>query len=161
MSVELSARFRQVCVHESSHASSFILSGIMPLAIRADLPRPDVPGVVCLPWDEMNILRDATLRALLVGVLAPAALTDDLRDDWPIVPDDWGGGCRADARWARNLCGFLGYSQVDYLQHAERARRLTSDARYCRLLLDLTDELEEHEGLLVRSEIAAIAERIV
>ncbi len=135
------------------------MRGIRPLVICADRPPPK-PGAVCLPWDELNLLKDETLCNLLERTLAPAALTGHLLDDWPIIPSDWGGGCRFDALWAKNICHFLGFKQVDYLQYAEKARRLTDDARYCRLLLALTDELEACEGLLVRSEIAEVAREV-
>ena len=151
---------RDVHRHEGAHGSAFVIHGVIPLAIRCDAPRPDMAGAIVLPWDEIDILKDEAQRMLLTCTLAPAALSGDLRDEWPIVPADWDNGCRGDARWARSLCGFLGFGQVDYLRHAERARRLTGDGRYCRLLFALVDALEANEGLLVRNEIAAIAKEV-
>lgn len=145
-----------IAFHEACHAAAYLIQGVVPLCVRMDLPK-GCEGY-CIADPEVIDTPQGRKKNLL-ATLASSAFEGCLNDDWPIRPDEWESGRHGDAALAKRLCEQLGFDEVDSLQYVEKARRLTSNSRYCRLLTRIADELEEKE-LLVKNEIAQIAKEI-
>jgi hypothetical protein len=157
---------REVAAHEASHGAALIAQGIVPLLVRTDRPADNLLGSVKLDWDEIDPRDRITLRKILIGVLAgplqdrePQLTNAALATDWPIDPDVWDDGNHADAKVITVLIDLARLDQIDYLQDVARAKRLGKDRRYRRLMVALTDALEDRE-LLVKHELQELAATI-
>jgi hypothetical protein len=142
-------------MHEAAHPSAMICFGMIPRVVRIDWPIKTLAGSTSLDLETFDP-DDRNLRNLLVAVLAAPAIEGRLREDYPIIPVLWEHTCQDDAEKARYLVKRLGFDHVGWLQHVEKARRLTRNPRFLRLLRAIAHELEQRE-VLYQSDLAEIA----
>lgn len=150
--------------HEASHAASLCLSGLVPVLVRCDWPTQTQLGSVRFDWtafEPSELVMREILVSLLQGPLAEGEVLDHW--DWPIDPDAVTPECRKDAEQAAFIVGLLHLDRVDFLQIAFKATQLGRDRTFRRLLVAISNALEDKE-LLFKDELqqltdAAIAER--
>lgn len=159
MSVTLPG-LREVCMHEASHASSLIFSGMPPVLTRVDVwPGADLLGATRPDWDTHGADPPA-LREVLSSVLAgPILDAEPELDSWPIRPDTWADGNRKDGEQAAFLAGILRLDQVDYLGFVSKADTRSRDRRFRALVLRIAAELER-VSILFQTELVALAEGV-
>jgi hypothetical protein len=150
-------------VHESAHASAFILAGWPPAVVRTDFP--DTLAGSCRPdWDARDIneqsMRDLLIALLQGPIIEGVPLTYD-RIGWPLDVDHFeASGCAQDAAQLNFVGHWLGLTAVDWLWLVEQARTLSRRRDFRTLLTAIADRLEVCE-MLTQPELQAIADRVL
>jgi hypothetical protein len=156
----LPAARRETAWHESYHAASLCLSGLVPELVRIDQPTNDDAGFTVMDWENHRLDKD-TATEMLVGVLMGPLAEGDLKHDftWPIKPDEWQVGVRRDAKVARLLADFIGLDHVGWTWVLYRARSRAKDRRFRRLVVAIATALELKE-ILFKHELEELAQGI-
>ncbi len=124
------------------------------------MPGDDQLGSTRPDWDARDINKDSMI-ALLISVYAGPASDGGIAErmwEWPIDADDWPDEQRKDAEMCRFLCGWLGYTQVDWLWIVHRTCALSRERRFRELQALIAAELQRCE-LLLKPELIALAAR--
>jgi hypothetical protein len=159
MTVVVRPPAEQIAWHEAAHAAAFCHFGMVPIWARIDEPKQGLLGSVRPDWDTHELNRD-TARNALIAVLMGPIFDGGLLDDWPIDKDDprWPDGCNGDAEAARALADYLKLDHVDWLHIVWKARRLTRNLKFRRLLVNIATEFERVE-VLYTTDLRKILER--
>ena len=144
----------QLAWHESYHAASLCMAGMTPLVARID-GNNGLAGSVRLDWDTHEVDDDTVREALLATILGPLS-EGTMRDEWPIIVEDWDETVQRDAEQALFLAGVLGFDGLDWMRLVYDARHRARQPRFRRLVRAISIELERLEVLL-QPELEQIA----
>lgn len=149
---------RTVAFHEAHHAAALMVGGMTPKLVRTDRPDQTTAGSVTIDWGDRPTRESAP--AVLIGVLA-GGLSESGHgwDEWPLDPERVNDFARRDAEQARKLADYLKFDRVDWAHALWQARQLGRCREFRRLVVAISDELEQRE-VLDRDDLERIRQEV-
>ena len=140
--------------HEAYHAAALCLAGLVPKTVRSDFPGDAFPGGVAgsvdVDWGPGGHRDPAAAKDVLVAIVM-GATTEGSRGwewgTWPVDPAKVAEGARGDALLALELLEHFDMGRDDWWHVLWRAEQLGRRQDFRRLVVRITDELEQVEVL--------------